>query len=122
MLLIIGFAVGAVARLLLPGRDPIGIAGTIVPGIAGSFVGGFGENLIQYRTLSVRGSHPAGLIGSVIGALVLLLLLAPDRPGAGQAPPLLTGPPRRPRSSPAPRNAPVFKHAAPVPGGTVITG
>lgn len=85
VLLITGFAVGAVARLLLPGRDPIGIVGTIVLGIAGSFVGGFGENLIQYRTLSVRGPHPAGLVGSVIGALVLLLLLAPDRPGAAGA-------------------------------------
>ena len=74
-LLIIGLIVGAIARLLLPGRDPIGIFGTIVLGIAGSFVGGFLENLIEHHTLSIHSFHPVGLIGSVIGAIVLLLLL-----------------------------------------------
>jgi len=74
-LLIIGLIVGAIARLLLPGRDPIGIFGTIVVGIAGSFIGGFLENLIEHHTLSIHSFHPVGLIGSVIGALVLLLLL-----------------------------------------------
>jgi uncharacterized membrane protein YeaQ/YmgE (transglycosylase-associated protein family) len=74
-LLIIGLIVGAIARLLLPGRDPIGIFGTIVLGIAGSFIGGFLENLIQHHTLSIHSFHPVGLIGSVIGAIVLLLLL-----------------------------------------------
>jgi len=75
VLLIVGFIVGAIARLLMPGRDPIGILGTIVLGIAGSFVGGFLQNLVQYHSLSVHGFHPVGLIGSVIGAWVLLLLL-----------------------------------------------
>jgi uncharacterized membrane protein YeaQ/YmgE (transglycosylase-associated protein family) len=74
-LLIVGLIVGAIARLLMPGRDPIGIFGTIVLGIAGSFVGGFLQNLIEYRSLSVHSFHPVGLIGSVIGAWVLLLLL-----------------------------------------------
>jgi uncharacterized membrane protein YeaQ/YmgE (transglycosylase-associated protein family) len=75
VLLIVGFIVGAIARLLMPGRDPLGIFGTIVLGIAGSFVGGFLQNLIQYHSLSVHGFHPAGFIGSIIGAWVLLLLL-----------------------------------------------
>jgi uncharacterized membrane protein YeaQ/YmgE (transglycosylase-associated protein family) len=75
VLLIVGFIVGAIARLLMPGRDPLGILGTIVLGVAGSFVGGFLQNLIQYHSLSVHGFHPVGLIGSVIGAWVLLLLL-----------------------------------------------
>ncbi len=75
VLLIVGFIAGAIARLLLPGRDPIGIAGTIVLGIVGSFVGGFLQNLIQYHTVSVHSFHATGIIGSVIGALVLLLLL-----------------------------------------------
>ena len=75
VLLITGFIVGAIARLLMPGRDPLGILGTIVLGIAGSFTGGFLQNLIQYHTLSVHAFHPVGLIGSVIGAWVLLLLL-----------------------------------------------
>jgi uncharacterized membrane protein YeaQ/YmgE (transglycosylase-associated protein family) len=74
-LCIVGLIVGAIARLLVPGRDPIGIAGTIVLGIGGSFVGGFLENLIEYHTLSVHSFHPVGLLGSVIGAVVVLLLL-----------------------------------------------
>jgi uncharacterized membrane protein YeaQ/YmgE (transglycosylase-associated protein family) len=74
-LLIVGLVVGAIARLLLPGRDPIGLFGTIVLGIVGSFVGGFVQSLIQHHTVSVHSFHPVGLIGSVIGAFVLLLLL-----------------------------------------------
>jgi uncharacterized membrane protein YeaQ/YmgE (transglycosylase-associated protein family) len=74
-LLIVGLIVGAIARLLLPGRDPIGIFGTIVLGIVGSFVGGFLQNLIQYHTVSIHSFHPVGLLGSIIGAFVLLLIL-----------------------------------------------
>jgi uncharacterized membrane protein YeaQ/YmgE (transglycosylase-associated protein family) len=74
-LCVIGLIVGAIARLLLPGRDNIGILGTIVLGIVGSFVGGFLENLIEYHTASVHTFHAVGLIGSVIGAFVLLLVL-----------------------------------------------
>ena len=72
---IVGLIVGAIARLLVPGRDNIGILGTILLGIIGSFVGGFLENLIEYHTLSVHSFHAVGLIGSIIGAWVLLLLL-----------------------------------------------
>jgi len=75
VLLVVGFIVGAIARLLMPGRDPLGVLGTIVLGVAGSFVGGFLQNLVQYHSLSVHSFHPVGLIGSVIGAWVLLLLL-----------------------------------------------
>ena len=74
VLLVVGFIVGAIARLLMPGRDPIGVLGTILLGVAGSFVGGFLQNLIQYHSLSVHSFHAVGLIGSVIGAFVLLLL------------------------------------------------
>ena len=74
-LCIIGLIVGLLARLLLPGRDPIGILGTIVLGIVGSFVGGFLDNLWKYHTMSVHSFHPVGLIGSVIGAIVVLLIL-----------------------------------------------
>jgi uncharacterized membrane protein YeaQ/YmgE (transglycosylase-associated protein family) len=75
VLLIVGFIVGAIARLLMPGRDSIGVLGTIVLGIIGSFVGGFLQNLIEYHTLSVHSFHTVGLLGSIIGAWVLLLLL-----------------------------------------------
>ena len=75
VLLIIGLICGAIARLLMPGRDPIGILGTIALGIAGSFVGGFLQNLIEYHTASIHSFHAVGIIGSIIGAWVLLLLL-----------------------------------------------
>jgi uncharacterized membrane protein YeaQ/YmgE (transglycosylase-associated protein family) len=75
VLLIIGFIVGAIARLLMPGRDSLGILGTIVLGIIGSFVGGFLQNLVEYHSMSVHSFHPVGIIGSIIGAWVLLLLL-----------------------------------------------
>ncbi len=73
--LIVGFFVGAVARLLMPGRDPLGILGTIVLGVVGSFVGGFLLNLIDNHSLSVHSFHPVGILGSIVGAWVLLLIL-----------------------------------------------
>ena len=75
MLLVVGFIVGAIARLLMPGRDPIGVIGTIALGVAGSFVGGFLQNLVEFHSLSVHSFHSVGIIGSIIGAWVLLLLL-----------------------------------------------
>ena len=75
VLLIVGFIVGAIARLLMPGRDPIGFFGTALLGIVGSLVGGFLQNLVEYHTMSVHSFHFVGLIGSIIGAWVLLLLL-----------------------------------------------
>lgn len=75
VLLVVGLIVGAIARLLMPGRDPIGLVGTIVLGIVGSFVGGFLQNLVEFHSLSIHSFHPVGIIGSIIGAWVLLLLL-----------------------------------------------
>jgi len=75
VLLIIGLIAGAVARLLVPGRDPIGLLGTIVLGVVGSFIGGFVANLVEYHTLSVHQFHFTGIIWSIVGAIVLLILL-----------------------------------------------
>jgi uncharacterized membrane protein YeaQ/YmgE (transglycosylase-associated protein family) len=75
LLIIVGLIAGAVARLLVPGRDPIGILGTIVLGIIGSFIGGFVSTLVEYHTLSVHAFHLTGLIWSIVGAIVLLVLL-----------------------------------------------
>ena len=75
MLLIVGLIAGAIARLLMPGRDPIGFFGTIVLGIVGSLLGGFIQNLIEYHKLNVHTFHFVGIIGSIIGAFVLLLLM-----------------------------------------------
>jgi uncharacterized membrane protein YeaQ/YmgE (transglycosylase-associated protein family) len=72
-LIILGLIAGAIARLLVPGRDAMGIGGTIVLGIVGSFVGGF-----LWRALFVPGDQdgvtPAGWIGSIIGAVIVLLV------------------------------------------------
>jgi uncharacterized membrane protein YeaQ/YmgE (transglycosylase-associated protein family) len=73
-MLVIGLIVGAVARFLLPGRDPMGCLGTAVLGVAGSFVGGFLADLLFGRTSSAT-LHPAGLVGSIAGSIVLLLIL-----------------------------------------------
>lgn len=72
-LIIVGLIAGFVARLLVPGPDPMGIGATILLGIVGSFVGGF-----LWRALFVPGDQdgvePAGWIGSIIGAIVVLLV------------------------------------------------
>lgn len=68
--LIIGFVIGAVAKLLMPGRDPGGWIITIVLGLLGSFVGTFlGQAVGWYRP-----GQSAGFIASVIGALILLAI------------------------------------------------
>jgi uncharacterized membrane protein YeaQ/YmgE (transglycosylase-associated protein family) len=67
-LIVVGLVVGALAKLLMPGRDPGGIVVTILLGIAGAMVGGWlGHVLGIYRP-----DQPAGLIMSVVGAMVLL--------------------------------------------------
>jgi uncharacterized membrane protein YeaQ/YmgE (transglycosylase-associated protein family) len=66
--LIFGAIVGAIARLIMPGRDPMGWIMTILLGITGSVVGGLLLGLI----LGGRGTDPTGWIGSILGALLLL--------------------------------------------------
>jgi uncharacterized membrane protein YeaQ/YmgE (transglycosylase-associated protein family) len=62
--------VGGLARLVMPGRDPMGWLMTILLGIAGSVVGG----LLLGMLIGGRTTDPAGWIGSVLGALLLLWL------------------------------------------------
>jgi uncharacterized membrane protein YeaQ/YmgE (transglycosylase-associated protein family) len=68
--LVVGLLAGAVARFLVPGRDPMGCLGTILLGVVGSFVGGFLWELIQFHRFELR---PIGFIGSVVGAVLVLL-------------------------------------------------
>jgi uncharacterized membrane protein YeaQ/YmgE (transglycosylase-associated protein family) len=75
ILLVVGLIAGAVARLLVPGRDPIGLLGTIALGVLGSFLGGFILNLIEYHSLAVHTLRAAGILGSILGAIVLLIIL-----------------------------------------------
>lgn len=74
VLTVFGLIAGALARLLVPGPDPIGIGGTIVLGIIGSFVGGFLGYLLLGKDLNEGALQPSGLIGSVIGAVIALLI------------------------------------------------
>jgi uncharacterized membrane protein YeaQ/YmgE (transglycosylase-associated protein family) len=69
--LVFGLIVGFIARALVPGRDDIGVLRTIVLGVVGSIVGGLVFGLL---TVGLRGFQPTGWIGSVIGAVVVLLV------------------------------------------------
>jgi uncharacterized membrane protein YeaQ/YmgE (transglycosylase-associated protein family) len=73
-LIVIGLIAGALARLLVPGRDPMSIGATILLGIVGSFVGGFLADVLFRSDNADRGLSPAGLLGSVIGAVIVLLI------------------------------------------------
>jgi uncharacterized membrane protein YeaQ/YmgE (transglycosylase-associated protein family) len=75
--IVAGLVVGALARLLLPGRDPVGCIGTILVGIAGSLLGGFVGNLLFNDSTRIT---RAGLIGSILGAMAVLLVLRAFRP------------------------------------------
>jgi len=79
--LIVGLIAGGLARLIVPGKDPMSIWMTILLGVAGSFVGGFVSRLLW----PVEGGsiiHPAGIIMSVVGAILLLILWHLVRPKA----------------------------------------
>ncbi|HMG40738.1 MAG TPA: GlsB/YeaQ/YmgE family stress response membrane protein [Acidimicrobiales bacterium] len=71
VLLVIGLVAGAIARFLVPGRDNLGLIGTLLLGIIGSFVGGMLAVALTDRTMDDFGG--SGLFGSIIGAVVALV-------------------------------------------------
>jgi uncharacterized membrane protein YeaQ/YmgE (transglycosylase-associated protein family) len=73
-LIIVGLIAGALARFLVPGRDPMGIGATILLGIVGSFVGGFLADVLFRNDSEDLGIHPVGILGSIIGAIIVLLI------------------------------------------------
>lgn len=73
-LIIIGLIAGFLARAIVPGRDAMGIGGTILLGIVGSFVGGFLADLLFRGDANDSALHTAGLIGSTLGAILCLLV------------------------------------------------
>jgi uncharacterized membrane protein YeaQ/YmgE (transglycosylase-associated protein family) len=73
-IIIVGLIAGALARLIVPGKQDMSIAMTIVLGIVGSLIGGFLGYLIFHKDASDGFLQPSGIIGSVIGAIIALLI------------------------------------------------
>ena len=68
--ILIGFVVGLLAKMLTPGRDPAGFFITAAIGIAGSLVATFGGQALGLY----NAGEPAGFVGSLIGAIILLVI------------------------------------------------
>jgi uncharacterized membrane protein YeaQ/YmgE (transglycosylase-associated protein family) len=71
-LIVIGLIAGFIARAVIPGKQSMGILMTILLGIVGSFVGGFLGFLIFGSDPAQGFLQPAGIIGSIIGAIIVL--------------------------------------------------
>lgn len=69
--LVFGLIAGYIARAIVPGKDDIGILRTIILGVVGSVVGGLIFGLL---TGGLRGFEPSGWIGSIIGAVIVLVI------------------------------------------------
>ncbi len=74
LLLIVGAIAGFLARAIVPGKDSMGIIPTIVLGIVGSFIGGFLGALIFGKDALDGLLQPSGIIGSIVGAVIALLV------------------------------------------------
>ena len=73
-IVVVGLIAGALARLIVPGRQDLSIAMTIVLGIVGSFVGGFLGYVLFHKDAADGFLQPSGIIGSIIGAVIVLLV------------------------------------------------
>ena len=73
-IIVVGLIAGALARLIVPGRQSMSIPMTILLGIIGSFVGGFLADVLFRSEGEDQGLNPAGIIGSIIGAIIVLLV------------------------------------------------
>jgi uncharacterized membrane protein YeaQ/YmgE (transglycosylase-associated protein family) len=73
-LFVIGIIAGFLARLLVPGHDPMGFWATVLLGIVGSFIGGFLGYVLFDKDLDEGALQASGIIGSIIGAIIALLI------------------------------------------------
>ncbi len=73
-MIVIGLIAGFIARALVPGKDALSVPGTILLGIVGSFIGGFLGYVITHHNASDGAFQASGIIGSVIGAVLALLV------------------------------------------------
>jgi uncharacterized membrane protein YeaQ/YmgE (transglycosylase-associated protein family) len=69
--IVFGLVAGFIARAIVPGKDDIGIVRTVLLGVLGSVLGGF---LLGLLTGGLRGFEPSGWIGSIIGAVIVLVI------------------------------------------------
>ncbi len=77
-MIVVGLIAGAIAKLLMPGKDPGGLIVTMLLGIAGSIVAGFlGRSLGWYSQ-----GETAGVIASIVGAILLLAVYRMTKRGA----------------------------------------
>ena len=74
LFVLFGLVVGFLARAILPGRQSMGLIMTAILGMVGSLLGGFLGSMVSGD--DVTRVHSAGLIGSLIGALVVLALVS----------------------------------------------
>lgn len=68
--ILVGLVVGVLARLLLPGRDPIGIVATIAIGVVGAIIGGY----LFSAVFDLNDNGGVAWIGSILMAMLLLFL------------------------------------------------
>ena len=73
-LFVVGIVAGFLARLLVPGRDPMGFWATVLLGVVGSFIGGFLGYVLFGKDLDEGALQASGIIGSILGAIVALLI------------------------------------------------
>jgi uncharacterized membrane protein YeaQ/YmgE (transglycosylase-associated protein family) len=70
--LIIGLIAGGLARLLIPGKQPMSLLLTLILGLVGSLVGGFISTVIFGYNAADPGFHAGGLVMSTLGAVIVL--------------------------------------------------
>jgi uncharacterized membrane protein YeaQ/YmgE (transglycosylase-associated protein family) len=73
LFLFFGLVVGFIARAVMPGTQKMGLIATMILGVVGSFVGGFLVSLLTDNR--VTDLNTAGILGSIVGALALLLVM-----------------------------------------------
>jgi len=71
---VVGIVVGLIARFIMPGSNHMGLILTGVLGIVGSFVGGFIVRLFSKTPVDSTKVQPAGIVMSVVGALIVLFI------------------------------------------------
>jgi uncharacterized membrane protein YeaQ/YmgE (transglycosylase-associated protein family) len=72
--IIFGLAAGAVAKLLMPGKDPGGFVGTVVIGIVGALVGGYAAKILSIGQAVKPGFDLKSFAFAVVGSILLLIV------------------------------------------------